>query len=283
MDTGAIWLASYPKSGNTWLRCLLDAYYSDGKLDINDMRTATSDSGATLLQAVSPVPLANLSLDMQMLLRPAGVLTFLSHHGPRPWVKTHSANIIPDGLCPMIPAELTHKALYVVRDPRSVLLSFAKFYKLDTEAAVEAMEDLGFVVGGYGDFAPVMVSSWSNHVASWTSEKRFPVHCIKYEDLMVDAGKELTEALEFLEIEVDPARVARAVEAAELSRLRKQEEDNGFEEAQEGKEFFTSGGTRWQDELGPKWAKQIEQYHEPVMKAIGYIEEQKCHTIAKAM
>ena len=58
----AVWLASYPKSGNTWLRLLLEAYRCNGALDINDVRVCISDGAATVTQGVSPMPLDRLNL-----------------------------------------------------------------------------------------------------------------------------------------------------------------------------------------------------------------------------
>ena len=269
---GAVWMAAYPKSGNTWLRCLLEAYRRNGALDINDLRITSSDGGATILQGVSPIPINDLGFRGEMLIRPAAILNLLARLNKPTWVKTHFANIQPDGLPHCIPKELTEKAVYVVRDPRSVFLSLSKFFKFPLEKTADSMADKDFTIGGNALFARQFISSWSNHVSSWVSETEFPVHIVKYEDMMANAGKELTEVLTFLEQDVDPATIKRAVEATELSRLRKTEGELGFKEDISSGGFFNEGGTRWQDELGPKWIKRIEADHGDVMRAMGYIE-----------
>ena len=144
-------------------------------------------------------------------------------------MKTHFANIQPDGGLPHnIPKEFTEKAIYIVRDPRSVVLSISRFFQFPIETAVEVMTRKDFTIGDGKEYASCLVSSWTNHVASWVSEKNFPVHIVKYEDMMDDAGKELTEVLQFLEQEVDPELVTVAIKTSEIANLKKEEADNGF-------------------------------------------------------
>ncbi len=269
---GAVWIASYPKSGNTWLRCLLEAYRRNGKLDINDMRITSSDGGATIVQGVSPVPLAGLGFRGDMMLRPAALLNLFARLSAPIWIKTHFANIQPDGLPHCIPPDFTKRAVYIVRDPRAVFLSFSRFFGMSLKASAEAMANDEFRIGGTERHSLQLISSWSNHVASWFGEKAFPKHVVKYEDLLEDAAKELTEVLTFLEEDVDEAVVKRAVTAASISRLKKTEEKDGFHEnliAERG--GFFNGDTSWKEELGPKWIARIEEDHGEIMKLLGYL------------
>lgn len=269
---GVTWLASYPKSGNTWLRFLLEAYWRNGLIDINDVRISHSDGGAVLMQGLSPMPLSALGFNGQMLLRPAALLNQFCRVSAPTWVKTHFANFQPDGLPHCIPVEFTERAVYVVRDPRSVVLSLAKFYGFHMEQAVEAMAKKDWVIGNNEQFVAMLVSSWSNHVASWAGETRYPVHVVRYEDLQENAEKELAEVVEFLKLEVDEPRIKRAVKATTLDRLKKSEEENGFrEQSSRNGQFFGNGGTRWKDELGAKWAAAIEADHGERMQQFGYL------------
>lgn len=272
-NDGAIWLASYPKSGNTWLRCLLEAYRRNGLLDINDLRISHADGDANLIRSVSPVPFDSLNWRGQLLIRPAALLQLFNRFPHSPLIKTHFANMTPKDLGPNIPADLTYKAIYIVRDPRDVVCSLSRFFEMPINAAVATMANKDFIIGGANGYASSFVSSWTNNVGSWTTEERFPVHCVRYEDLMTDAGNELAEVLEFLGETVDHKRVEIAVEAARLSKLQKAETDNGFTESPKDKGFgfFGEGGCRWKDELGPKWVKQIEADHKAVMEALGYL------------
>jgi hypothetical protein len=272
---GAVWLASYPRSGNTWLRCLLEAYRRNGKLDLNDIRISSSDGGATILRAISPIPLDQLGLNAQLLLRPAALLNLFCRLSSPLWIKTHFANFQPNGMPPLIPEEFTKKAVYIVRDPRSVVLSMAKFFQFSIDAAVDTMEFKDFVIGDNVNFSSQLVSSWTNHVASWTSEQEFPVHVVRYEDMIKDTEKELIEILEFLGEEVDIETVKVAVEATSMAQFKQVEDSKGFQENRSsGGKFFNGGGIRWEDELGLKWIKRIEETHGPVMKALGYLDSE---------
>ena len=269
---GAVWIASYPKSGNTWMRCLLEAYRRGGTLDINDMRITSADGGATIVQGVSPIPLGQLGLRGEMLLRPCALLNLFSRLSKPIWVKTHFANIQPDGLPRCIPPDFTERVVYVVRDPRSTLLSFSRFFNFPMDKAVAAMANKDFTIGGTETHALTLISGWSNHVASWTGEKDFPVHVVKYEDLQKNAGKELTEVLEFLGADVDKKTVKLAVSASDITKIQKDEEENGFRENRKSERgTFFNGGRKYKDELGPKYIRRIEEDHGAVMKLLGYL------------
>lgn len=278
------WLASYPKSGNTWIRCLIQAYRCNGYLDINDMHTGVGDSSACFTRAVSPLSLDDLGDRGQWLLRPAALLNALMAMKPPRMFKTHYANVTISGLPAFIPPELTQRAIYIVRDPRSVALSMSQFFNISMKKTVEQMSNKEFQVGEYdsGLQVPQVISSWSNNIKSWVSQTIYPVHAVKYEDLMESPQRELRECLEFMGIEPDSERIERAVEAAQLSKIRKTESEQGFAEYKhkplEG-QFFNEGGTRWQTELAPRWIKQIEDDHGDMMRELGYLEKQVLHVV----
>jgi hypothetical protein len=145
-----------------------------------------------------------------------------------------------------------------------------RYFNFPLEKSVETMANKDFRIGDNKNFATVLVSSWSNNVASWTSETEFPVHVVRYEDMEADAGKELSEVLEFLGQDVDPDRVRSAVAATQIAHLREKESADGFRENSGGSEFFGKG-TCWRDELGSKWIKRIESDHATVMKSMEYV------------
>lgn len=273
-DDGRItWLASFPKSGNTWVRCLLQAYRNNGQLDINDLYTGTGDSSACYYRSVSPVPLEELGDRGLWLIRPAALLHACLAMRPPLLFKTHYANLTLPGLPSFIPREFTERGLYIVRDPRSVVLSLSNFLDFSTKKTVEHMNNKEFTIGTDTRQVTNVVSSWTNNVRSWCSEQRFPVHVVRYEDLLENPLQEFKEILEFLNVEFDEEKAKRAIKATELSKLRKTEKDFGFNEYHGSKfqgQFFNKGGTRWKDELGSKWIKQIEDDHGKLMEELGY-------------
>jgi hypothetical protein len=274
-DQGITWLASYPKSGNTWLRLLLEAYRRNGALDINDVRICRSDGSATVIQSVSPMPLEPLNLQGELLLRPAGLLN-LRATGKAPFlIKTHYANLTFEDCAPNIPPQFTSRAIYIVRDPRCVLPSFSKHYGMSLQQATKAMNNPEFCAGGKEGFTRSWASTWSNHAASWVSETKFPVHVVKYEELRADTVGELTKILDFLEWQPKASRVRKAVKATEFERLKKVEEKDGFIEnkATQSDTFFNGASMDWREEIGEKWARHIEEDHREVMQNLGYLEK----------
>ena len=273
-DQGFTWFASYPKSGNTYLRSLLEAYRHNGALDINDMSVVIGDGGGNIMRSVSPIPLDDLGFRGEALVRPAALLMLYSLRVDPVLVKTHWCNIQPKGLPPSIPKEFTKRAVYIVRDPRDVFLSMCNYMTFPPKLCAEKMSDKDFRIGGSG-MARALVSSWSNHVAGWTTEENFPVHILKYEDLCADPEGELKRVLEFIEWDVDEGRVKVAVEASNIAKLKKAEEEHGFREnlGKTSTFFGGGGGSRWKDELGSKWARRIEDDHGDIMRAMGYLED----------
>jgi hypothetical protein len=183
--------------------------------------------------------------------------------------------------CPaFIPFEFTQRAIYVVRDPRDVALSFSRYLGLDLATTVEAMNNLEFNLSQKEQDGEILqtaqvVSSWSNHVKSYASETKFPVHFVRYEDLMAQPMQELMEILQFLGVDPDGGRLAAAVEATKLETLRQQEAVSGFRDNQHSKTdtFFGRGGSRWREELPPELAAQIVEDHRFVMQELGYVED----------
>jgi len=268
------WIASYPKSGNTWLRSFLQAYRGGGHLDLNDLHTGYGDSGEHYMRPVSALPLADLQVAGQLLLRPAALLNAMAIMPPPRLFKTHFCNLKPEGVPAYIPGEFTERAIYIVRDPRDVLMSVCRHYGLSTPMGVEMMANKDRRIGGGGQTTQI-ISSWSNHVASWGGEDKYPVHVVRYEDMCSDPVSEFTEVIEFLGWDMDADRIKRSVDAVELSKLRQREDDTGFVENplhEERGRFFNEGGSRWQDEVGPKWIEQIEKDHGDIMRHMAYLE-----------
>ena len=272
---GITWFASYPKSGNTWLRLMLEAYRCNGNVNINDVRICTSDGSRSVIMAVSPTAIEPLNLHGELLLRPAGLFYLLAMNKAPVYVKTHSCNLTYENCPPCIPPQITKRAIYVVRDPRSVLLSSCRFFDYSLPKMADCMDQNDFVLGPGERFCRTWASSWSNHVASWIGEDKFPVHVVRYEDMQADPTKELREILTFLEIDIDEGRLKRAVKATDIERMRKAEEKYGFTERSYKCDQFFNGKTNWEEELGARWAARIESDHGKVMEALGYLEAEK--------
>ncbi len=197
------WIASYPKSGNTWVLFLVhNALYEP------------ADDLSVFLERIPYV------LRVARTWRPTpGRVDLLKSH-----LKMNDAH-------PM--RAFTSKGVYVVRDPRDVLLSNLS-YRVhregggESDTAVRAMTDEQYARafienGGDPEWAPGPVGAWADNVESWTGETSFPVLTVRYEDLEQDAAAQLARVLDFLERPVADALIERAVETSAFGVLREAE------------------------------------------------------------
>jgi hypothetical protein len=229
-----VWLASYPKSGNTWVRCFMDAYFM-GEVDINELLCSVPDNHTPTYSMGDGANVADLPIDIQQLIRPMALLRmvkqYIKRDHPIPlFVKTHNANILVNGM-ELMPLTLTKAAIVIVRHPYDVLPSLAAHTGKSYDESFNDMRNKMQVLTGnaVSDF----ISSWDNHTNSWLNDKIHNVKYFLYEDMKADPVKCFAEMLEHAGIEPDIERVKQAVKLVELDKLKKQEEKEGFSEASE--------------------------------------------------
>ena len=265
------WIASYPKSGNTWVRLFLAAYRNFGYLPSLNMLGDTSDYAYQWYQLVSPKRLDELTPHETMTIRPAACYQIL--HGwaatgrIKPLVKTHVCNSSLFGY-PTIPHNLTHRAVYVVRDPRDLVVSYARHMKMPVDQAIARMGAEGNALIEQKIVQPM--NTWSFHVQSWKSKEY--THLIRYEDLLADPEKHFKAILNSIGLPFDQEIFDRAIAATTFERLKAAEAREGFKENKTpGKQFFNKGSAGyWKTALSPSQAKRIVKSHGPVMKELGY-------------
>lgn len=258
------WLASYPKSGNTWVRILLNGYFNGGWIDINRLPWGAGDNRRYPYISVSPVNYESLTRDDIICLRPAALMNLAASIAQKPMlVKTHHAyGSIND--IHLFPKHISKRAFYMLRDPREVAPSLASHLKLDLDQVIEAMKDEQYTIGE-NEQQFHLISSWSNHVKSWLQHKDFPVHVIKYANLKKDPGSVLANILDRIGFEkIDHNLIDKVVENTQLEKLKAQEKAAGFEESPEGNDFF--GGKR--EILTGSQKLQIENDHAEVMELV---------------
>lgn len=210
---------------------------------------------------------SRLSTAEAMLVRGAVLVSMMrSSPGGEAVIKTHGARVIVDGV-EVIPRSITDRAIYVARDPRDVASSLADHLGVGLDGAIEVMGTSGWVLGSS---APLLVGSWSENARSWSEEGGFPVHVVRYEDLLLDAVSELARICAFLGL--DSVGVAQAVELASFDRLRAIEDERGSAaRSKHQARFFRSGRAgEWREVLAPAQARRIERDHGEAMVALGY-------------
>lgn len=267
--SGIYWLASYPKSGNTWLRLLLQSYRR-GKavVDINDMaEDGWSINSRTQFDEQIGLAASDLTDAEILAWWPSALKKWAQNHAEPAYLKTHA-------MCGLW--EFTLGAVYLVRDPRDVALSLARHIDRSIDTAIEMMGTRNKLMSrSRYRLQPRLLESWgswSQNVESWLAPTPFPVHVVSYEAMRADPAAVLTGLLPVLGFPVDPAAVNVAVAATTLETLRAQEAEKGFVEAVGPNRFFGEGRVQgWRDRLTPAQVAQIEADHGPMMRRLGYL------------
>lgn len=284
-----IWLASYPKSGNTWFRILVANLWSnsDAPVDINLIDSTDSiASGRNSFDQQTLIDSALLTSDEIDRLRPATYAYAASGENlanpddpcfPVRFVKTHDAYTFTDRGEPLMAGSSGATGVILfVRDPRDVATSFAHHMSSSIDTAITRMIDVDFCLASATDRLDRQLRQrllgWSGFAQSWLDQRDIPVHLIRYEDMLTDTAAILTAALRFAGSEPNPMAIDRAVAFASISELRRQEAEKGFREAPRKMSGFfrrgTSGG--WKDELTSAQVLQIERDHAAMMDRLNY-------------
>ncbi len=275
MSAGQIvWLASYPKSGNTWVRGFLTAYRTGcDVVDINAL-----DAGHA---AWRPALDEWLGLETSDLLQAElrNMLPSAYRQGARfakqpIFLKTHDCWCLTPHGEPVFPAEATQGVIHIVRDPRDVAVSVGHHWGVGLETAIDRLNDSAYWTALEADNPqiPQFLSDWSGHTQSWM-QSNMPGLRLRYEDMRLDPVACFREVLDFVGWDVDEHRLQRAVNACAFERLQAQEQKEGFREklASATAGFFRQGQSGgWRSVLSMAQAQRVVQCHGRVMRELGY-------------
>ena len=270
-----VWMASYPKSGNTWVRAFLHNYLSDGDKpsDINSLgEFFANESNVSWYRPLVQGSLESLSRADICRLRPQVHSRIAASRRGTIMVKTHNFLGAYEGL-PLQTMELTAGAVVVVRNPLDVVISLADHFGLSIDEAISFMaEDVTGTPTDENNVASVL-TSWSTHVDSWTRDDSGSTHVLRYEDLLDKPTKHFTRLLKFLGLQPDPTRLKRAIEHSSFDKLRSLEARDGFiERSPSSRQFFRRGRkNQWRDVLSESQFARIASDHMEIMQRFGYL------------
>jgi hypothetical protein len=271
-----LWLASYPKSGNTWVRAFLANYLADNPapVDINTLPDfAYGDMRVNYYAQVSGKAAADLTWPEINRLRPQ-VHRFLAQaRTGLVFVKTHAVLASIDGV-PTITPDATFGAVYVVRNPLDVAVSFAHHYGLAIAEGVEALCFTALRIEAKEGHIPQPISDWSTHVESWLRAPGLYLHVVRYEDMLTSPQRTFGRVIDFLRLPKDRERLKRAIRQSSFRVLAEQERRAGFVERSKNADAFfrrgRSGGFR--EELTAAQIETLVGRHRPMMTELGYLD-----------
>jgi aryl sulfotransferase len=278
---GFVWLASYPKSGNTWLRLALESLSGGGQaVDFTGTvarRFSPLAGGLSEMTMELDVEVSELPSALQDELLPDSLRLVAARPG-RPdllfrkvhdcWGRTPSGRL-------RLPPEITHAAIHIVRDPRDIAPSWAHHANLSIDAAIDFMAKPDATMGrsarGPNLAVPQPLTSWSAHTQSWLEATPTPL-LIRYEDMVANPAQALENIARHCGQQVEAAMIAGAVAATRFDLLRAREAETGFRGGQtEGRRFFRRGMVGgWRDSLTPTQVARIVATHGDMMRRLGY-------------
>jgi hypothetical protein len=277
---GIVWLASYPKSGNTWLRMFLYQLLriqngmprEEEELNKLDKASGYEARLFSLFEQFLEKPLATASFDEVMSVRPL-VQSQVAERMPQiALLKTH--NLLGNfGKVPLINLKASVGSVYIVRDPRDIAPSLAKHLGCSLDDAIKVMATAGYRSLQNTETAVEVWGSWSQHVASWTMHPDRAALVLRYEDMLANPTAAFTAVMTHLRQSPPPKAIAEAIELSSFAALKEQEKRYNFRErSPRADAFFTEGKAGiWRSKLSGAQAKAIEVTHRDQMKKFGYL------------
>jgi hypothetical protein len=277
------WIASYPKSGNTWLRILLASYYytKDGIFDNNVLKYIEQFPQKKFFDKFNYdskiiIDTAKFWIKAQEIINKDKKIRFFKTHNFFGAINNHN----------FTNRENSIGGVYVVRDPRNVITSLKNFYEMDDEKAFKFMTSKNqyiydfhkFEENGYSDFQ--LISSWDANFESWKVQKKIPIKIIKYEDLLNETYSVINDIIDFInkttnsKDKINKNKIKNAVSSSLFSKLKEKEKNEGFFEAPQSKSgdskipFFNLGPKNdWKkilnddlrDKLNNTFKKQLDE------------------------
>ena len=274
-----VWLAAYPKSGSTWTRTVLTNYLraDDAPASINDLIGGTGGSRREWFDDHLGLESSDMTPDEVLRHRPL-FQEQLAAELPRPtFFKAHDAYILNAAGAPVFSAAAAAGAVYLIRNPLDVAVSYAHHMNRSTDWAVAKMgrataAEWGSASGIHA-VMPQRLLSWSSHVRSWLEQREIPLHVARYEDMLADPAGVFGAIVRFAGLDCEAARLGAAIEHASFDRLRAQEAQAGYAEKQPtARSFFRSGTAGgWRSTLDRRQVQTLVDAHGPIMERFGYL------------
>jgi hypothetical protein len=264
-----VWLASFPKSGNTWTRSFLANYFQPpGKsLDINSLREfTTGDVRQDFFDRANGRPFRGRTIEDWIKVRPEALRLIAASKSGHHFVKTH-CQLATFGKVNLIPPEVTAAAIYLIRNPFDVAPSYARHMAESVDVAIDRMA-AGKTTQGSDTRILEFVGRWDDHIQSWINAPGLPRHVMRYEDMLADPEKAFRALFGFLRLPVDTDKLGAAMALTSFSALQKQEREKGFRERPPAmKQFFARGDAGgWREDLTPAQVGRIRSEFLPTLK-----------------
>ncbi len=293
-------LASYPKSGNTWLRSFLSALnvYDplaeqqfteqaasdplDDEIDMNKIHLGTQLFSREEIEVHAGFDTTDLTEAQLAHLR---VVTNRHYAQAIPmgqvgYMKVHDAYTVFDNGACLFDKQYVKGVVYIVRNPLDVVISYANQSSFSIDASIAHFgsdQTLGVDEKAYSaeSSARRWISSWSGHVQSWTSGHPLPYLLVRYEDMKKRGIDTFMQVVHFLNLTASEEEVAKALDKVAFEKFAKQEKEKPFVESESNPDGFFRKGIvgDWREVLSSAQISQVISDHGEMMHQLGYVDE----------
>ncbi|WP_148262022.1 sulfotransferase domain-containing protein [Methylomonas methanica] len=275
---GYYWIASYPKSGNTWIRLMLQSLAGGGRpirFDRNE-KVVPPGMSRTAFDDLLGIESSDLTLREIERLRPWMYAKEAAEATAPMFRKVHDAWVLTSAGDPLFPPELTLGSVYITRDPRDIAVSYAHYDGRSIDRAIDLLADADAVVNSARlDIAgqlPQRLLSWHSHVNSWLDGGSPRILLVRYEDLLADPAEQLRRIVQHCDLPQEPEVLERTLAATRFEVLQEEESRHGFKEKPDSaRRFFREGKAGiWRTALSSAQIARIERDHGATMDRLGY-------------
>ena len=278
-----VWLSSYPKSGNTFIRAMLSAFFyskegtfkqeylkniSEFPRDFFDFKP--KNNFLNEVKEYEKIQKKISDTDKEVI-----------------FLKTHSANLIINETLPTIYKDYSMCCIYIVRDPRNVILSLKNHYNLDIKKSLNLLtNNKNFISMSNKDSSKgyTLTLDWGSNYLSWKNQKNINTIFVKFEDLVFEQEKTFTNILnklkKFINFEIDQKKIENVIKTTNFKYLRQLEEKEGFIENKimgisDNKNFFFNKGPEqsFKKDLDPGILEEINKKYKNLLLELNYLKE----------
>lgn len=272
-----IWIASYPKSGNTWVRSFIHNLLSGADQPAPIAELPRVFQGELKRRWYTPLaggrPLEELTPDQVFAMRRQVHADIAASAPGTVFAKTHS----PWGSYNQVPLQnpaVMTGAVYIVRNPLDVVLSVADHFGRSVDEAIDFLAVENNATPSDSENMMDFIGSWSLNVATWAAHQQHPrMVLVRYEDLLDRPQKAFGRIARLLGRDQDRDRIDRAIRFSSFAELRRQEEQQGFSErSPHSGHFFREGRKgQWKDRLSEDQVRRVVEAHYEQMAHFRYV------------
>ncbi|MCD0486924.1 sulfotransferase domain-containing protein [Pedobacter sp. MC2016-14] len=273
-----IWLSSYPKSGNTWLRLFLSALFSEANdLNINDTPLNQNISSRSIIDSALGMSSANLPESDYLKFRSRLYFNWARDQPSLDKIicKVHDACILKEEI--LFPPSITRGTIYILRNPFDIVASMANHFKVSIDKSVHMLcsntHGLAQRQTRLGVQLSQHLGTWGNHVDSWVNVHAENILIIKYEDLIKDSLTEFGKIIQYAELGYDQKAIEKAIVQTSFKNLQEKEKKEKFKMTPKVDTFFRQGKSgQWRNEITQAQAQQIIDVNYDTLLKFNYID-----------